>query len=220
MNLEDFSIFDTLGMTEQELKSVTDRSLHFWLLQVRKTKDPAEALRMLNMTEEWTPEQSISVVKGMLTLNLVSFLISNRIDFLDYEGWEKYMKENPFAPATSLGIPNSEIIALSVRGMKVLRPKVTRDMVASGRAPKPQKLLKQLVEIWARDKEEKILFFIGWAIYATVMKTQAQAGMSIPIEKKTVSVAVEPDKEIKPIEESGQLCDVNDIMARLKRVKV
>lgn len=218
MSLEDFSIFDSLGMTEQELKAEAKRPLDFWVRQVRETKDPAEALKLLNMAEEWTPEQRISVIKGMLTLNLVSFLTSNNVDFLDYDGWKKYMQENPFVPAQILDIPNEGVMELSVQAMKILRPKVTKDMMKSGRAPKPQKLLSKLLDHWIPParKEEKILFFIGWTIYATVMNTQAQAGMSIPIEKKAVSLAVESGKEVKPIDESGQLCDINDLMARIK----
>lgn len=52
MSLEDFSIFDSLGMTEQDLKSEAKRPLNFWVRQVRETKDPAEALKLLNMAEE------------------------------------------------------------------------------------------------------------------------------------------------------------------------
>jgi len=218
MSPEDFSIFDSLGMTEQELKAKAKRPLDFWVRQVRETKDPAQALKLLNKGEEWTPEQRISVIKGMLTLNLASFLTSNNVDFLDYDGWKKCMQENPFIPAQILDIPNERVVELSVQAMKTLRPKVTKDMMKSGRAPKPQKLLSKLLDQWIPParKEEKILFFIGWAIYATVMKTQAQAGMSIPIEKKAVSLAVESGKEVKPIDESGQLCDINDLMARIK----
>jgi len=217
--LENFSIFNILGMTEQDLKAQVKRPLDFWLKEVRTVKDPGEALSLLNQAEEWTAEQKITVIKGMLTLNLVSFLTSNKVDFLDYDGWKKYMQENPFVPAQTLEIPNDKVVDLSVQAMKVLRPKVTRDMMRSGRAPKPQKLLGQLVEIWIKEDEEKKLFFIGWAIYATVMRTQAQAGMSIPIETKAVAEAIRPEKSLKPLDESGQLCDVNDIMARLKKIK-
>lgn len=220
MNLDNFSIFDVLGMTEQELKAEAKRPLDFWVRQVKQVKDPGVALGMLSQAEEWSPEQKITVIRGMLTMNLVSFLTSNKVDFLDYDGWKKYMQENPFVPAQTLEVPNDKVVDLAVQAMKILRPKVTRDMTKSGRAPKPQKLLGQLVNTWLTSPEEKKLFFIGWAIYATVMKTQAQAGMSFPIEKKAVSEAIKPDKEVKSIEESGQLCDVNDIMARLKGIKV
>jgi hypothetical protein len=37
------------------------------------------------------------VIKGMLTLNLVSFLTSNKVDFLDYDGWKKYMQRIPLS---------------------------------------------------------------------------------------------------------------------------
>jgi hypothetical protein len=46
--LENFSIFDILGMPEQNLKAQVKRSLDFWLKEVRMVKDPGEALALLN----------------------------------------------------------------------------------------------------------------------------------------------------------------------------
>lgn len=221
MSLQDFSIFNVLGKTEAEMKQLTQRALDFWVRQVKTTKEPTEALRLLSEAEEWTDGQKILVVKGMLTLNLVSFLTQNKVDFLDYDGWREHMKENPFAPAETLKVPRDEVVELSVQAMRTLRPRVTRDMVRSGRAPKPQKLLGNLVEQWISTEEEKRLFFIGWAVYATVMKTQEQAAMSVPIEKKGVSASAEPEvvkSEIKPAN-SEQLCDLGSIMGRVKRSK-
>jgi len=217
MSLQDFSIFQVLGKTEQEMKALSQRPLDFWVRQVRQTKDPAAALNMLKDAEEWTAEQRVLVIKGMLTLNLVSFLTQNKVDVLDYDGWKKYMEENPFAPAVTLEVPKETVVELSVQAMKVLRPRVTRDMVRSGRAPKPQKLLGNLLEIWISGEEEKRLFFIGWAIYATVMKTQEQAAMSLPLEKKAVAENPEVIKSETQPADSGQLCDLDSVMNRVKR---
>lgn len=217
MSLQDFSIFQILGKTEQEMKALTQRPLDFWVRQVRQTKDPAAALSLLNEAEEWTAEQRVFVIKGMLTLNLVSFLTQNKVDFLDYDGWKRYMEETPFAPAVTLEVPKEAVVELSVQAMKVLRPRVTRDMVRSGRAPKPQKLLGTLLEQWISGEEEKRLFFIGWAIYATVMKTQEQAAMSLPLERKAVSSDPEVIKSGTKTADSDQLCDLDSVMNRVKR---
>lgn len=217
MSLKDFSIFQILGKTEQEMKTLTQAPLDFWVRQVRQTKDPAAALSLLNSAEEWTAEQKVLIIKGMLTLNLVSFLTQNKVDFLDYDGWRKYMEENPFAPAVTLEVPKESVMELSVYAMKILRPRVTRDMVRSGRTPKPQKLLGSLLETWVSSEEEKRFFFIGWAIYATVMKTQDQASMSLPLEKKAVSAEPEVVKAGSSSVNSDQVCDLNDVMNRVKK---